>query len=621
MSASLSGVFDLQSFTDAGVLGVGMRLYTYITGTTTFKAAYTDAAGLVSHTYTADGSGGQYIALNARGELPAPLYFSTGSYDLALKTAAGATVWTRRADPTADLLKSVVACPMDYGAVGDGATNDTAAFIAACNTGLLVDGRGKTYGISGSAQPSAFAGFVRGTLKQLAPATAAVRTLFLRSLSNFIIRDVTIDLGGLYTGGSMADCGGIWIDGTTPSGFVLDNVLVTNGGPGNGVSIQGASNFALINVRATEFYHNVGAIDDVVQGIWFNNCSSFTVTGGTSKNITGVSTVRYSRGMSFGGCSYFSIVGAECDTMDQCFDVTGTLGNHDYVFSACIAKAGGTFGFKAANSAYDARYLGCIASDCGLKSFVVSGQTEVANPLPHNIEFVGCKSRNAGSNGVWANAQGFRVESVPTINASYPRGVRFIDCEATDDQVTTTMTTAFANDVLPIIPTAADYNKNTVNTAVNCKAAWAGTPGVSFSGIHFPVVVATGTGTDSIPTSTWTSLSFGTDLENTAGMHNTAASNDVFYVKEPGLYEISVQVAFIANNAGLRQARFTVNGSAQPCIGYAGAHPTLATYLQHRADIRVDTPGAMLKVEAFQTSGITLTADRTQNFISIKKVG
>ena len=83
--ASQAGYFTLQSFTDAGALLVAGRLYTYASGTTTFKAAYTDIAGAVPQTYTADGSGGSYIALNARAELPAPLYLAAGSYDITLK--------------------------------------------------------------------------------------------------------------------------------------------------------------------------------------------------------------------------------------------------------------------------------------------------------------------------------------------------------------------------------------------------------------------------------------------------------------------------------------------------------------------------------------------------------
>ncbi len=95
---SLSGVYNLQIFNTDGTPAESSRLYTYAAGTTTFKAAYTDSAGTTSHSYTNDGLGGQYIALNARGELPAPLWLAVGGYDLTLKTPAGATVWTRRAE-------------------------------------------------------------------------------------------------------------------------------------------------------------------------------------------------------------------------------------------------------------------------------------------------------------------------------------------------------------------------------------------------------------------------------------------------------------------------------------------------------------------------------------------
>lgn len=98
--ASQSGEFNVQQFNDLGDPLIGGRLYTYAYGTTTQKTAFTDPAGAVPHTYTSDGLGGQYIALNARGELPAPLYLGNGPYDLTLKTAAGATIWTRRAQGT-----------------------------------------------------------------------------------------------------------------------------------------------------------------------------------------------------------------------------------------------------------------------------------------------------------------------------------------------------------------------------------------------------------------------------------------------------------------------------------------------------------------------------------------
>lgn len=95
-TASQPAYFNLQLLASDGSLAASMRLYTYTAGTTTHKIAYTEPTATVPHTYTSDGGGGQYIALNARGELPAPLYLTSGAYDLCLKTSAGVTTWTRR---------------------------------------------------------------------------------------------------------------------------------------------------------------------------------------------------------------------------------------------------------------------------------------------------------------------------------------------------------------------------------------------------------------------------------------------------------------------------------------------------------------------------------------------
>lgn len=125
-TVSQPGYFSPQFFTAQGDLAESYRLYTYTAGTTTHKVAYTDSAGSVAHTYTPDGLGGQYIATNARGELPSPLYLSNGAYDIALKTTVGVTVWTRRTEGTSDASSAA-----DTALRADLAANDDAAKGAA----------------------------------------------------------------------------------------------------------------------------------------------------------------------------------------------------------------------------------------------------------------------------------------------------------------------------------------------------------------------------------------------------------------------------------------------------------------------------------------------------------
>lgn len=68
------------------------RLYTYASGTTTHKNAFTSATLGTPCTYTSDGVGGLYIALDARGE--AQLWLGSGAYTFVLQTSTGASVWT-----------------------------------------------------------------------------------------------------------------------------------------------------------------------------------------------------------------------------------------------------------------------------------------------------------------------------------------------------------------------------------------------------------------------------------------------------------------------------------------------------------------------------------------------
>lgn len=171
MTAYLAPQFDTQFF-DGSNVAAGYKLYTYDSGTTTPKAVYSDQAGTVPHTNP--------IVLDANGRVAGQMFLGSGEYTFTLKTSDDVLVkaWNDVAGSgtaneaaaydsaiRADLASTSgagmvgflqsgagavsrtlqdkateVVSVKDFGAVGDGTADDSAAIVAA--VAAIPGGRG-----------------------------------------------------------------------------------------------------------------------------------------------------------------------------------------------------------------------------------------------------------------------------------------------------------------------------------------------------------------------------------------------------------------------------------------------------------------------------------------------
>lgn len=160
MSKTLAPQIKFRA-TDADGLPIpGAKLYTYAAGTTTPKATYTDSSGSTANTNP--------IICDARGE--ADVWLSDDdAYKFTLHDADDVLIWTKdnirkitnssqvTFDPSGtgavartvqDKLRETVSVK-DFGAVGDGVTDDTAAIQAALNYYAQTSGRGTVFMAAG----------------------------------------------------------------------------------------------------------------------------------------------------------------------------------------------------------------------------------------------------------------------------------------------------------------------------------------------------------------------------------------------------------------------------------------------------------------------------------------
>jgi hypothetical protein len=382
-----------------------------------------------------------------------------------------------------------------FGAAGDGKTDDTAALNAAFNSGRPLSGSGRSYALRGNlTAPPGFVSLADCTLVQTGPQGRVQRTLVLDGLTSFKLRNVNVvraaDRGEAldatmqelsaeaderhvqaktdtrFIGAEVrvlqarlnTHCG-IWINGC--SKFSLESVKVSGGGVGSGIVVAGSQDFQATDVSAAGIIYRLERRpnDDVVQGLWFNNCKNFTLTRPAAHNLGGRDdqgqTQRWTRALVFGGCDAFRVEQPTVSLCDQGLDMTGSAGNRDFAIVGGRASSCLAWGFKFAGSNQRGTLQNVVADDCGLGGFVFSGRIRPESPIPRDMTFTDCVASNCGNGAPQTRTFGFGLLAT-RLERQYPSGAQFIRCRAEDRRPTPAMRFGFFSTVEPA---PSDSNK------------------------------------------------------------------------------------------------------------------------------------------------------------------
>jgi hypothetical protein len=360
--------------------------------------------------------------------------------------------------------------PRDFGALGNGTTNDleavTKALTHALDNGYPVDGGDSLYGVAGEVTISnRVRPFIsRLRLKQLSPLQGRI-TLEFKKCEQVQIDSLFIHTGDSKNVGHMDKTVGLQILGGT--GHRIRNVTATGNGKVTYVRFWRCtgSSFDSIHVHDGEFEDfdeekvtqdgvYIGTIrvpDDVVQGIHLADCRDCNLVNPIVRNLTGnartfntaLQVKDYAnfrtRGIAGGGNMDCTVVNPRITNVEQAIDFAGGgdgWGNRNVQIIGGQTRNCGSVGVKFANLPNGCKVIGHTAHNCGMYGFLLTGGEASAQGSGNS--FINCEAINPGYNDVHND-----TDSEPLAHAGFTLqqsgsgglvGSRLIGCQATDHQ-------------------------------------------------------------------------------------------------------------------------------------------------------------------------------------------
>jgi hypothetical protein len=487
--------------------------------------------------------------------------------------------------------------PEDYGAVGDGTSDDTGPVNVAIATGLRVDGRNKTYAVSSNIALPATCRMSNIEFKDLAPSRANCRVLDGSAGGTvWEFRNVRVNRNGDGTGGAIGSTAGMWLIGCPK--LILDECEVYGNNKGNGIVTD--CDYAYIT---RPYIHDMRAgnsssaafTDDQLQGLWVLGGTHVEIISPRIENLTvqwngQAEFARFTRGLSTAGVSDLSILDPHIDLVDQGIDITG-----DENPTRISVKGGSvsncySYSVKCANSVTYANFVGVISYRSGNSAFVASAPSSALAKMTSVIEYHACMALETGYGSNWtaiANVSAFKSEQAGTVT-NYPRTVRYIGCVSDANGAPTEY--GFFNDAV------LSGSGDTWVEAINCSSI--GHTVDDYFGLHQGLVQKNRNSNFSVAYNAWSDISWDQTLIDRCGA--TTANAWEVKILRAGVYFVAVDLEFVAAAGGTRGVRVQRNGTT--VIGGQNLIPVVAgsaMYPQVGVPVPCDV-NDILKVQGFQ---------------------
>ncbi len=342
--------------------------------------------------------------------------------------------WTARASIAASRLERLSL--LRLGCVGDGQTDDTAAFAKAIALGVPLTGEGRWYGIR-SLRVTSGIDMEDVNLRAIAPKPAGA-LLDVTGPASVRLARLKIDRAATV-GANMARSVALRMIGAV--GVVLDDCEVFGGGTGTGMFLircRGVRHrrSSVHDISWTES-HDPGHGGERIQGIRHQDCDDVELSDSRLADLTGsiagaVAWPYQTDGLVFGNSRNFRVLGGSATRVGEAIDCAGSGFNRDFLIDGFNTNQAGAFGIKVVSSGQNGVVRNSVHREPGLAGCVTGGSS--GGVPQRNVSFENIKVISPGKNRnpLWASHLPVGFWVIPG-RGPPAEGINFTGCEAVDD--------------------------------------------------------------------------------------------------------------------------------------------------------------------------------------------